>query len=70
MDTQAILIHVISGFFYVILVLREGSKIFGHYHTELLNSEYNEIVFIPERFAYGFISLTDNTIFSYHCSGS
>lgn len=69
-ESQAKLIHVISGtVFDVALDLRPNSKTFGQYHTELLKAEENKVVFIPEGFAHGFISLTDNTIFSYQCSG-
>lgn len=70
-DSQAKLIHVISGaLFDVALDLRKNSSTFGEYHTELMNAEDNKIVFIPEGFAHGFIALDDNTIFSYQCSGS
>ena len=69
-DSQAKLIHVISGvLFDVALDLREYSPTFGEYHTELLKAEDNKVIFIPEGFAHGFIALTDNTIFSYQCSG-
>ena len=69
-DSQAKLIHVISGvLFDVALDLREDSITFGKYHTELLKAEDNKVIFIPEGFAHGFIALTDNTIFSYQCSG-
>lgn len=69
-NSQAKLIHVISGtLFDVALDLRENSPTFGKYHTELLKAEDRKIVFIPEGFAHGFIALTDNTIFSYQCSG-
>lgn len=70
-DSQAKLIHVLSGvLFDVALDLRETSKTFGQYHTELLKSEENKVLFIPKGFAHGFISLTEETIFSYKCSGS
>lgn len=69
-DSQAKLIHVISGIIFdVALDLRKDSPTFGCYHTELLKAEENKIVFIPEGFAHGFISLVDDTIFSYQCSG-
>lgn len=69
-DSQAKLIHVISGaLFDVALDLRENSLTFGEYHTELLKAEDNKVIFIPEGFAHGFIALTDNTVFSYQCSG-
>ena len=68
--SQAKLIHVISGVLYdVALDLREHSQTFGQYHAELLKAEDNKVLFIPEGFAHGFISLEDNTIFSYQCSG-
>lgn len=69
-DSQAKLIHVISGvLFDVALDLRENFSTFGEYHTELLKAEDNKVIFIPKGFAHGFIALTDNTIFSYQCSG-
>lgn len=69
-DSQAKLIHVISGvLFDVALDLRENSPTFGQYHTELLKAEDQFVTYIPEGFAHGFISLTNDTIFSYQCSG-
>jgi dTDP-4-dehydrorhamnose 3,5-epimerase len=69
-DSQAKLIHVIRGvIFDVALDLREGSKTFGQYHVELLKDEEHKTVYIPEGFAHGFIALTDETVFSYQCSG-
>ena len=71
MNSQAKLIHVIKGsLFDVALDLRVNSSTFGKYHTELLSENDNKVIFIPEGFAHGFISLTDDTIFSYQCSGS
>lgn len=69
-DSQAKLIHVISGVLFDVAVdLRESSTTFGKYHVELLKAEEHKVIFIPAGFAHGFISLTDNTIFSYQCSG-
>lgn len=69
-NSQAKLIHVISGsIFDVALDLRPESNTFGKYHTELMKSEENKVIFIPEGFAHGFISLKDDTIFSYQCTG-
>lgn len=69
-DSQAKLIHVISGtLFDVALDLRCDSDTFGKYHTELLKAEEQKVVYIPAGFAHGFISLEDNTVFSYQCSG-
>ena len=69
-DSQAKLIHVISGtLFDVALDLREASPTYGKYHTELLKAEENKVLYIPEGFAHGFIALTEGTVFSYQCSG-
>lgn len=69
-ESQAKLIHVIKGvLFDVALDLRENSPTFGKYHAELVKAEDHKVVFIPEGFAHGFISLTDDTVFSYQCSG-
>lgn len=70
-DSQAKLIHVISGtLFDVALDLRKDSFTFGKYHIEVLKEDENKAVFIPEGFAHGFLSLTEHTVFSYQCSGS
>jgi len=69
-DSQAKLIHVIKGMLFDVAVdLRENSRTFGKYHAELVKAEDHKVVFIPEGFAHGFISLTEETIFSYQCSG-
>lgn len=69
-ESQAKLIHVISGILYDVAVdLRPDSVTFGKVHEELLKAEDHKVLFIPEGFAHGFISLTDNTIFSYQCTG-
>lgn len=69
-DAQAKLIHVIRGKLYDIAVdLRKDSSTFGQYFSILLDGDVPKCVFIPEGFAHGFLSLTDDTIFSYQCSG-
>ena len=69
-ESQAKLIHVIKGkLFDVAIDLRANSATFGQYHTELIDAEQHKVVFIPEGFAHGFIALTDDTLFSYQCSG-
>lgn len=69
-ESQAKLIHVIKGtLFDVALDLRDNSDTFGQFHTELMRAEDNKVIYIPEGFAHGFIALTDDTIFSYQCSG-
>lgn len=69
-QSQAKLIHVIKGVLYdVALDLRPDSKTFGKYHAEIVDAKEHKAVFIPGGFAHGFISLSEDTIFSYQCSG-
>lgn len=69
-DSQAKLVHAINGRIYdVALDLRPSSKTFGKCFEKLLDSKDNLAVFIPEGFAHGFLSLDDDTIFSYQCTG-
>lgn len=67
--SQGKLIRVIKGIVYDVAVdLRSNSKTYGkHFALEL--SEYNKTMFfIPEGFAHGFLTLENNTIFSYKCT--
>lgn len=66
---QAKLIRVIKGAVLDVAVdIRKNSPTYGqHYLIEL--SEKNKTMFyIPEGFAHGFLTLEDNTIFTYKCS--
>lgn len=64
---QAKLIHCINGkILDVIVDLRETSESFGkHFYYYL---KYDQILFVPEGFAHGFLSLEDNTIVEYKCN--
>ena len=69
-QSQAKLVHVIKGAVFDVAVdLRINSPTFGKYHAEILDNKTQNAVYIPENFAHGFLSLTDNSIFSYQCSG-
>ena len=68
--SQAKLVHVVLGVVYdVALDLRKDSKTFGRYHAEILKGDENKIIYIPEGFAHGFITLSNEAIFSYQCTG-
>jgi dTDP-4-dehydrorhamnose 3,5-epimerase len=68
--SQGKLIYIISGVLFVVaLDLREESERFGQYEKTTLVSEQSNAVYIPENFATGILSLTDNTIISYNCTG-
>ena len=66
---QAKIISVISGrIFDIVLDCRKNSKTFGKYYTMNISSKDNVSLYIPEGFAHGFCSLTDNTILHYRNS--
>jgi dTDP-4-dehydrorhamnose 3,5-epimerase len=68
--SQGKLIHVARGaVFDVALDLREESPSFGKYETFYLYGNQYKAVYIPERFAHGFLVLEDDTVFSYQCAG-
>lgn len=66
---QAKLIRVIKGAVIDVAVdIRKKSPTYGQ-HCLIELSEYNKTMFfIPEGFAHGFLTLEDNTIFTYKCS--
>ena len=46
----------------VFLDIRNGSPIYGLYGTRKLNADDNNAIFIPEGFAHGFITLSQQSI--------
>ena len=65
-NPQAKLITVISGkIFDVVLDCRLGSKTFGKYFTVYMSEKDNISLYIPEGFAHGFCSLSNDTILYY-----
>jgi dTDP-4-dehydrorhamnose 3,5-epimerase len=66
---QGKLVRVISGSVLDVAVdIRKDSSTYGQYFTIELSGE-NQIQFwIPPGFAHGFITLEDNTIFTYKCT--
>ncbi len=67
--SQGKLVRVVKGSVLDVAVdLRRSSKTFGKWHSIILNGESKQMFYIPEGFAHGFITLEDNTIFSYKCT--
>jgi len=52
----------------VVVDLRKESKTFGKYIMEELSEYNNRQLFLPKGMAHGFLTMEDNTIFSYKCS--
>ncbi len=66
---QGKLVRALSGRVYDVAVdLRNGSETFGKYYGVILDSEMQNMFYIPEGFAHGFYVLTDEAIFTYKCT--
>jgi dTDP-4-dehydrorhamnose 3,5-epimerase len=66
---QGKLVRVIEGeVFDVAVDIRPGSKTYGKWHGVTLSAEKNNMFYIPEGFAHGFLVLSDTAIFTYKCT--
>jgi len=66
---QGKLVRVISGqVFDVAVDIRDSSETYGNWVAEVLTGENKKQLWIPEGFAHGFLSLEDDTVFSYKVS--
>lgn len=67
-NTQAKLVRVTQGAVLDVAVdLRPESQTYGRYFAVELTAENKKMMFIPKRFAHGFLTLEDNTNFQYKC---
>jgi len=67
---QGKLVRVARGAVLDIAVdIRKTSSTFGNFFSMELNDKTNTMLWIPEGFAHGFLTLEDNTLFLYKCSG-
>ena len=66
---QAKLIQVVSGSVLDVVVdIRKNSDSYGkHFSIEISGENFLQL-YIPEGFAHGFLTLEDNTVFSYKCA--
>lgn len=63
---QAKLVRVLKGSVYDVAVdLREGSPTRFHWHGEILSAENKRMMYLPDGFAHGFLTLEDDTHFLY-----
>lgn len=66
---QGKLVRVITGeVFDVAVDIRRDSPTYGQWVSEILSGENKKQLWIPEGFAHGFLSLEDDTVFSYKVS--
>ena len=67
---QGKLVRVIKGAVVDVAVdIRKNSSTYGQHFAVELSEENKTVVWIPAGFAHGFVSLKDDTIFSYKCTG-
>lgn len=67
---QGKLVRVIRGSVWDVAVdIRKDSPTYGKYFGVELSGENNRVFWIPPGFAHGFLTLEDNTIFVYKCTG-
>jgi len=65
---QAKLVRVISGkVLDVVVDLRKGSSSFGQVYSTILDTEKNNLLYIPAGFGHGF-SVLEDAVFVYKCS--
>lgn len=66
---QGKLLSVIKGSVMDVAVdIRKHSEFYGKYFSIKLSEKNKTMFWIPPGFAHGFVSLEDNTIFSYKCT--
>lgn len=66
---QGKLVRVIQGAVLDVVVdIRKGSPTYGKHHKVKLTGDNKLMFWIPPGFAHGFVTLEDNTIFTYKCT--
>ena len=66
--SQSKLVRVIKGAVLDVAVdIRAGSPTYGKHLAVELNEHNKTMLYVPVGFAHGFLTLTDDTIFSYKC---
>jgi dTDP-4-dehydrorhamnose 3,5-epimerase len=66
---QGKLVRVVRGSVLdVALDIRRNSETYGKWESSVLSAANKLMMWIPEGFAHGFITLEDDTIFQYKCS--
>lgn len=68
-NPQAKLVRVVSGAVYDVIVdIRRSSNTFGRWFGIELSLENRRMLWVPEGFAHGFLSLADGSELIYNCS--
>jgi dTDP-4-dehydrorhamnose 3,5-epimerase len=66
---QAKLVRAVAGrVLDVIVDIRKSSATYGKHLARELSAEQNNLLYVPEGFAHGFLALEENSVFLYKCS--
>lgn len=66
---QGKLVRVVKGSVMDVAVdIRKDSPTYGKWESRILSEGNKEMFWIPEGFAHGFVTLEDNTVFTYKCT--
>ena len=66
---QGKLVRVVAGSVLDVAVdIRKKSSTYGRHFKIILDTKKHQMLWIPSGFAHGFLSLEDDTIFSYKCT--
>ncbi len=64
------MIRVVTGAVLDVAVdIRKNSKTYGKWISQELSESNKTMIWIPPGFAHGFLTLEDDTIFQYKCTG-
>ena len=67
---QAKLVRVVKGSVLDVVVdIRKDSETYGQHFSLNLSEGNKKMIWIPSGFAHGFLTLEDDTIFTYKCTG-
>lgn len=67
---QGKLVRVVEGKAYDVIVdIKRGSPTFGQWFGVELSAENHKMLWVPPGYAHGFLTLSDEAIFEYKCSG-
>ena len=67
--SQGKLVRVCKGSVWDVVVdIRKGSKTYGKWFGVELSEENKKMLYVPEGFAHGFLTLKDETEFQYKCT--